>query len=128
MSGLNRKDDARREAQRLIALLKGTGWKPIIHKNMDWYFKAVSGPVQVYPASDGSRRYWCMIGSDAKGSPGGAGFWTPQRTRYFKDPNRAVKDALSHVYPFVEKINETLEAAERAAGITQPAKRKERGK
>jgi hypothetical protein len=30
-----------------------------------------------------------------------------------------VRDALKHVYSFVEQVNETLKAAERAAGITE---------
>lgn len=116
MSGLNRKDDAEREARNLIALLKGTGWKPRVWDNMGWHYKAVSGPIQVYPSIlDG--KFWCMIGSRPKDTAGGAGFWTPQRTRCFKDPNRAVKDALGYVYPFVEQVNQTLKAAERAAGI-----------
>lgn len=114
MDGLNRKSDAKRNARNLVVMLKGEGWKPVVHENMGWHYKAVSGPVQVYPSQDGSDRYWCMIGSEANGSPGGAGFWTPQRVKYFKDPNRAVKDAMKHVYLFVDGINAAVAAAERA--------------
>lgn len=121
MSGLNRKDDAQREAQNLIAQLYGAGWKPIVHENMGWHYKAVSGPVQVYPSGVGDGRYWCMVGSNPEGDIGGAGFWTPQRTRCFKDPNRAVKDAMTHVYAFVERVNQVVVAAERA--MKQPQRR-----
>lgn len=114
MSGLNRKSDAQRKAQNLVAMLKGEGWKPVVHENIGWHYKAVSGPVQVYPSHDGSDRYWCMIGSEPNGSPGGAGFWTPQCVRYFKDPNRAVKDAMTYVYPFLDRIKAVVAAAERA--------------
>lgn len=114
MSGLNRKDDAERNARNLVNKLHGKGWKPRVWENMGWHYEAISGPVQVYPSSDGSNRFWCMVSSDPKRGGGGAGFWTPQRTKYFKDPNRAVKDAMKDVYAFVERVNQVVVAAERA--------------
>lgn len=116
MSGLNRKDDAEREARNLIAKLKGKGWKPVVFENIGWHYRAKSGPVQVYPSVVDDGKYWCMVGSDPKDNAGGAGFWTPQRTRTFKDPNRAVRDAMQHVYAFADRITETIAAAEKAAG------------
>lgn len=121
MSGLNRKDDAERNARNLVGQLKGKGWKSQVWENMGWHYKAVSGPVQVYPWTNGGDRFWCMVGSDAKGSAGGAGYWTPQRVKHFKDPNRAVKDAMKHVYAFVERVNQVVTAAEQA--MQQPRKR-----
>jgi hypothetical protein len=86
MSGFNRKHDAEREAKNLLALLKGTGWKTRVWENMGWHYAAYSGPVQVYPASAGDNRFWCMIGSRPEQYSGGAGFWTPRRTPFFKNP------------------------------------------
>lgn len=113
MSGLNRKNDAEREARNLVAKLRGRGWRSQVWENMGWHYKAVSGPVQVYPSWDGER-FWCMVNSEPNKSTGGAGFWTPQTTRNFKDPNRAVKDAMRYVYEFVRRVNEVVAAAERA--------------
>ena len=109
------RQDAERRARALVAMLKGDGWKPQVWENMGWHYKAVSGPVKVYPSGAGDR-FWCMIGSEPKECPGGAAFWTPQRTRTFKDPNRAVKDAMRHVYVFAARIKETITMAERAMG------------
>lgn len=115
MSGLNKREDAERNAQNLVARLRGKGWKPVVFENMGWHWRAVSGPVQVYPSSVGDT-FWCMVGSEPKRCVGGAAFWTPRRTRCFKDPNRAVKDAMRHVYDFAERINKTIKMAERAMG------------
>lgn len=116
MSGLKRKDDAERNARNLVAMMKGDSWKPVVFENMGWHWRAVSGPVQVYPSSANDGTFWCMIGDDPKASPGGAGFWTPQRTRCFKDPNRAVREAMKHVYEFVDRIDQVVIAAEKAMG------------
>lgn len=116
MGGLNsRKQDAERDAKVLVATLKGTGWKSHVWENMGWHYKAVSGPVQVYPSGTGNG-FWCMIGSEPGECVGGAAFWTPQRNRTFKDPNHAIKDAMRHVYAFTERIKETVAMAERATG------------
>lgn len=115
MSGLNRKEDAERNAQALVAKLKGKGWKPVVFENAGWHWRAVSGPVTVYPSTAGDK-FWCMIGSEPKRCAGGAGFWTPQQTKYFKDPNRAVKDAMRHVYAFNQRIQKTIAMAEQAMG------------
>lgn len=123
MSGLNRKDDAERNARNLVARMKGEGWKPVVFENMGWHWRAVSGPVQVYPSGMGDT-FWCMIGSEPKQSVGGAAFWTPQRTRCFKDPNRAVRDAMKHVYEFTERISQTVAMMEQAAGVNPTTKRK----
>lgn len=111
-------DQAVLDADALVARLKGTGWKPVIHENLGWHYRAVSGPVQVYPTNLPGK-FWCMIGSEPKDSMGGSGLWTPQNTPSFKDPNRAVRNALSHVYPVIENLNLTLKAAEKAAGISK---------
>lgn len=97
-------------ANALVKKLRGTGWKPVVFENVGWHWRAISGPVQVYPAHSNDLRFWCMIGSHPS-------FWTPTGARNFKDPNRAVREALSYVYPFVQQINLTLHAAEKAAGV-----------
>lgn len=124
MSGLNRRSDAEREARNLVAKLKGKGWKPRVWENIGWHFKAMSGPVQVYPSAVGDDRFWCMVGSQPDDNMGGAGFWTPQRLRVFKDPNRAVKDAMKHVYEFRDRITAVVAAAERAMPV-KPAAREQ---
>lgn len=126
MSGLNRKDDAERNARNLIARLKGKGWKPVVFENMGWHWRAVSGPVQVYPSVADGDRFWCMIGSHPEDNAGGAGFWTPQRTRCFKDPNRAVRDAMKHVYEFRDRIIRVIAAAENAMDVKPSGKGKGR--
>lgn len=125
MSGLNRKDDAMRNARNLVARMKGEGWEPIVFENMGWHWRAVSGPVRVYPSDTGDT-FWCMIGSEPKRCAGGAAFWTPQQTRCFKDPNRAVKDAMKYVYEFTERISQTVAMAELAMGVKQGEKRRGR--
>lgn len=126
MSGLNRRDDAEREARNLIAKLKGEGWKPRVWENAGWHFNAVSGPVQVYPSVLGDGRFWCMVGSQPKDNAGGAGYWTPQRVRCFKDPNRAVRDAMKYVYDFRDRITQVVAAAEKATDVKPTTKGKTR--
>lgn len=125
MSDLNRKDDAERNARNLVARLKGKGWKPVVFENMGWHWRAVSGPVQVYPSGTGDT-FWCMVGSEPKYCAGGAGWWTPQRTRCFKDPNRAVRNAMKHVYEFRDRIIRVIAAAENAMDVKPSGKGKGR--
>jgi hypothetical protein len=108
-------DAAVANAAALVKRLRGTGWKPLVFENMGWHWRAVSGPVQVYP-TDGGTKFWCMIGDRVKGSPGGLAMWTPSRCAQFKDPNRAVRDALLHVERKMANLNEVLAAARKAAG------------
>jgi hypothetical protein len=57
-----------------------------------------------------------MIGGNAKGDAGGLVMWTPTFCKHFKDPNRAVRDALRYVEAKMADLNETLAAARKAAG------------
>lgn len=101
-------------ADKLVKRLRGAGWKPLVFENLGWHWQAVSGPVQVYPSGDG--KFWAMIGGSVTDSAGGLAMWTPSRTRRFKDPNRAVQDALLHVKQKMADLNEVLAAARKAAG------------
>lgn len=109
------KAEAITNAVALVKQMKGSGWRPVVFENIGWYWRAVSGPVQVYPSDNG--KFWSMIGGEAKGSPGGLAMWTPQRCTYFKDPNRAVRDALKHVECKMADLNEAVAAARKAAGL-----------
>lgn len=110
------KAEAVTKAAALVRQMKGSGWRPVVFENIGWHWRAVSGPVQVYPSDDG--RFWAMIGGEPKGSPGGLAMWTPQRCSYFRDPNRAVRDALKHVECKMADLNEAVAAARKAAGLT----------
>lgn len=105
-----------RNAATLVVTLKGDGWEPVVIENQGWHYRAISGPIQVYP-SPATGKFWCMIGSEPKDNAGGSGLWTPDKIRHFKDPNRAVRDALRHVRSAMASLNETLHAAEQAAGV-----------
>lgn len=115
-------DKAVSDAAVLVSKLCGKGWKSVVWENLGWHYKAVSGPVQVYPAhrglGDGPNTFWCMVGSSPKDSTGGAGFWTAQH-KQFKNPNRAVRHAMSYVYEFVDRVSRTVKAAEKAMGVLQ---------
>jgi hypothetical protein len=107
-------DKAITNAAALVKRLKGKGWRPVVFENMGWHWRAISGPVQVYPSGDG--KFWAMIGSKPKDNAGGLAMWTPERCLYSKDPNRAVRAALRHVENTMADLNETLAAARKAAG------------
>lgn len=117
MNPAKTKAEAKQLAAALVKQMKGSGWRPIVFENMGWHWRAVSGPVQVYPSDD--RRFWAMIGGEAKGSPGGLAMWTPQRCARFRDPNRAVRDALKHVERKMADLNEAVAAARKAAGLAR---------
>jgi hypothetical protein len=108
-------------ADELVKQMKGSGWEPVVWENIGWHWKIVSGPVQVHPGYYGG--FWCMIGASPTAGSGGPAFWTPQQPKHFKDPNRAVTDALLHVWKFVDRVTETLAAAKLAAGVTGPKSR-----
>ena len=114
MNPVNTKAKAEKLAKNLVKRMKGSGWRPMVFENMGWHWRVVSGPVQVYP-SDGDR-FWCMIGGKAKGDAGGLAMWTPTPCKHFKDPNRAVREALKHVESKMADLNEALAAARKAAG------------
>lgn len=111
-------DKAVRDADALVARMRGTGWRPFVFENLGWHYRAISGPVQVYPSSNGDGRFWVMIGGNPKNNPGGLSMWTPDRIPHFKDPNRAVRVALLEVERVMADLNETLAAARKAAGIS----------
>lgn len=110
-------DKAVADAGALVSRLRGKDWKPVVWENLGWHYKAVSGPVQVY-SSRGSGKFWCMVGCNPEHNVGGAGFWSAPH-KEFKDPNRAVRHAMSYVYAFTDRINQTLKAAEKAIGVSR---------
>ena len=110
-------DKAVADADALVAKMKGTGWRPVVHENLGWYYKIVSGPVQVYPSRNGKEQFWAMIGGKPSDNAGGLSMWTPEKISYFKDPNRAVRAALRAVEEKMADLNETLAAARKAAGL-----------
>jgi hypothetical protein len=114
MKGAKTKAEATKLAVALVKQMKGSDWRPRVFENMGWHWRAISGPVQVYPSEGG--RFWSMIGGGPKDSVGGLGLWTPRGCKHFKDPNRAVRDALKHVEARMAELNETLAAARKAAG------------
>lgn len=109
-------DKAVKDANATMLRMKGNGWKVVVFENLGWHWHVVSGPVQVHPERKG-KGFWCMIGSEPKDNAGGSGLWTSSQVKVFKDPNRAVADALNDVYPVIERLNKTLRAAEIAAGL-----------
>jgi len=109
-------DNAVVNADALVKRLKGTGWRPVIFENMGWHWRAISGPVQVYPSDGG--KFWAMIGGRPKDNVGGLAMWTPERCLYAKDPNRAVRAALRYVENKMAELNKTLAAARKAAGLS----------
>src|SRR5690349_6910567 len=62
-------DTAVSNATALVKQMRGTSWCPVVFENMGWHWRAISGPVQVYPSHDG--RFWVMIGGRPKDNAGG---------------------------------------------------------
>lgn len=58
MKSASTKAEAKRLAAELVKRMKGSGWRPVVFENMGWHWRAVSGPVQVYPSRDG--KFWAM--------------------------------------------------------------------
>lgn len=109
-------EKAVRAADALIRKLRGNGWKPLVWENLGWHYKVVSGPIQVYPSHD-RKSYSAMIGGSPKDNAGDASYWHPPKNKTFTDPNDAVEYALRYAVEFTDGIEQTLKAAERAAGI-----------
>jgi hypothetical protein len=106
--------DAHRKAKELCERLKGSGWKPLVFENMGWHWRAVSASIVVYPAHE-EGKFWCMI--DNRIPPvGGAGLWTGKH-REFKDPNRAVREAMKVVGETMLRLNQVYGRARNAAGL-----------
>lgn len=109
-----------KKADKLVSLLKGSGWKVKIYENLGWHFQVVSGPIAVFGNQENDL-YWCMIAqsSDLVGS----GFppWScspsPGKANYHKDPNEAVKEALTHAGAWVSDILKTMASASESSGI-----------
>lgn len=106
--------NAVKRAREVVAMMKTGGWQDVVHENLGWHWRIVNGPIQLHEDRDG--KFWVMIGSKPSDNAGGSGYWTPTRIGRFKNPNRAVAEAIGHVRAFVQGVTETLAAAEFAGG------------
>jgi hypothetical protein len=118
-------DEAVAAGERLVHRLKGKGWHAIIHENMGWHYRAVSGPVSIYCSEEvDGPRYWCLMSDDPNKGGYGCPLWdeiTEGRARRFKDPNDAVKDIVARASKVISKLFHAVIAAREAAGMSTKA-------
>jgi hypothetical protein len=119
--GCTRRDHDRavRDADRLVCILAGSGWKSVVWENSGWHFGAVSGPVQVYGdrrGRNGRLRYTCLISDLVDGSPGGSLIWTAQTSHPYDDPSEAVADEFKKALLATTGVVRAVYAAYEASG------------
>ena len=106
------KAQAYKAAKSALSKMRGKGWRSVVHENLGWHFRLLSGPVQVYQSSDG--KFWAMIGGSPNDSTGGLAAWTPSEYGNFTDPNRAVAYARKFVTKHADNVLAVLKAVEYA--------------
>jgi hypothetical protein len=104
-------DKAVEAADKLVAIL-GSQWSAVVYENLGWYYKAVSGPVTVFPSYDGS--FGCFISSDTEMSGGGSSVWTISANN--SDPVLAGLAQLDSAVENVGRLLRSVFAAGRALG------------
>ena len=109
------------EGKKLVGRLKGKGWHAVIHENLGWHYKAVSGPVSVHCSSSIDRdMFWCLMSDDPEDGSTGCLLWDGIKKGnppYFKDPNEAVKSIVLRAGQVVAGLYRTVIAALLAAGM-----------
>jgi hypothetical protein len=115
--------------ERLLARMKGYGWRLRVHENLGWLYCVYSSNITVSPnygASNVKRypdesklTYTCLINSEAGKPHAGSGLWSTDF--YCKDPNKAVQHELNNARLVVAKLFAALVSAAKAAGENEPA-------
>jgi hypothetical protein len=110
------------DADKLVGLLRGSGWKAVIHENIGWHYKAISGPIVVFCEHRMEKdAYWCMIAQSVDLVGSGFPPWScapsPGKALLHKDPNEAVSEVLHRAGLWTFNLLESLLAASRSSGI-----------
>jgi hypothetical protein len=114
------KEEAYKKGQELLNMLNGSGWEIQTWENMGWCYRAINGPLSVYP-SFSNNKYYCLLGSDVKNKfGGGAAFWTSGNI--FDDPNEAVKEMIKGCKEFIDGVNEVYEYIKPLGGFIEREK------
>jgi hypothetical protein len=106
------KAQAQARADKLIKKL-GRGWKANVWFNLYWCYDAhdKSRRINVYPLNDKQNtKYDCLI-ADTPGN-GGLSMWTDKDGRYYRDPVRAVNEALRYARGSINDLSASLKIAE----------------
>lgn len=106
-------DRVTKRSAELVKMMKGSGWKAVVHENCGWHYCIVSGPVQVYESDTG---FWSMVAAEVDGKYG-ASIWTHSTVETHDDPNEAVKEALDLACSVHARLGKVIEAARVAAGV-----------
>ena len=119
---LDEYDRAVADAGKLVSLLRGNGWKAVIHENLGWHYKATSGPIAVFCEHRmGKTAYWCMIAQSVDLVGSGFPPWScapsSGEASYHKDPNDAVSEALHRAGLWTFNLMANLLAASHSSGI-----------
>ncbi len=102
---------ARAKARRLVAKLKGRGWKYEVWNTSEWHYCAVNGTLYVYvhEAMMGPKMYHTLLGNGDYPHAGEM-FWSP--SKMFDDPNDAVAYQVRLARKFLNKTTAAVRAAE----------------
>lgn len=112
---MSTKVQAIKAGRTLLKKMKGSGWQVRVWENIGWYYKVHSGPVSVYPTSAyGDTRYFCLISDDIERADSGLALWTNSKALSRKDPNVAVREAVTVVTKVINQHLEVKRAALRA--------------
>lgn len=111
----------RREAtvagKKLLARMRGEGWKLRVWENLGWHISVSSGPISVYEyVGLSGNRYHALVSDEPNTAGWGAPFWGAAYVG--RDPNRVVGRAVKQVEKVVTRHRDVLRAFWRATGET----------
>lgn len=115
-----------KEARKLLALMKGTGWTISIGENLGWYYSVHNGNLYVHPLysvgmtipEGHQQQYGCLMSDDPKYPGSGSGIWHIQKN-YHYDPNESVRIQVAEARCVVNRLIRAIETAERIVGDAQ---------
>lgn len=112
--------------KRLLARMKGKGWKLHVNENIGWFYCVYNSNVTVSPNYGASNikqypdesklTYSCLISDEVGKAHSGLAMWGDNFTS--KNPNKAVAHELANVRLVVGKLFAALVSAAKAAGET----------
>ena len=100
------------QAEHLLSLMKGDGWKLRIWENLGYHYAVYNGTLTVHTHHGGNPPYFCLLNLDEING-GGEVFWTGDVGESFADPNEAVRQQLKVVREFAYKVGAVCRHLER---------------
>lgn len=102
---------AQKDAKKLLAKMRGKGWKIRVHENLGWHYQVYYGGMNVYASGSGGRKYWVLFNTH-DGIGAGDMRWS-NSGHYSSDPNKAVAAVLRRAKKEAKKDLAAVESIEK---------------